>query len=112
MSEPPIDLMTRQAAHGISRRTSLTSLGAAVIGMALTAPAPAAGKQGKHCRKSCRKKRRKQCRKEKKQCRRAVREICEPFPATEECHALILPCCATCKVADTLRCIIEVSESQ
>lgn len=93
---------TRQAAAGVSRRASLLALGAAGLTAALATPFGAeASKKGK-----------KRCNKQKKQCTSQVQAFCGQFGAEEqECLDQVLPCCATCNLANGVTCVLDIFAS-
>jgi len=89
---------SRQAAAGVSRRASLLALGAAGLAAALASPfGVEASKKGK-----------KRCTKQKKQCTSQVKASCGQLGGDEqECLDAVLPCCATCNLANGVICVLD-----
>lgn len=97
MDSSVFDSLTRQAADIVSRRASLLALGAAGLAAALANPLGGeASKKGK-----------KKCNKQKKQCRSDVQDFCAGTIIEQECLDALLPCCATCNVANGVTCVLN-----
>jgi hypothetical protein len=82
-----------------ARRRALLALGGAGLSALVRPSLTTAAKKGN---KTCNS--RKTCNKEKKQCREAVQESCG---TSQGCLDSFLPCCASCKVGEQVRCLVQ-----
>jgi hypothetical protein len=99
MSTRAFEAFTRHAAAAVSRRTSLTALGATAVVAALAAPrsAPAKAKAGKKAKK--------RCQKQVGACRAALVDVCD---GSAYCEEVLLPCCPklkTCNAPAFIDCV-------
>jgi hypothetical protein len=101
VNQHTFDTFTRDAAF--SRRHSLVTLGGAALAATFGgATLVDAGKKNRN-------KRKKKCNRQKTTCREIVAEFCADFgDDAPACEAVVLPCCATCNIANGMRCAIEV----
>ena len=103
MTDHAFDRFTRHAAAAMSRRTSLTGMGAAVAA-AMSQPLAFTAKPRKTARKIVKQK----CGKGVQPCRENFIGQCADNPDPEECKSQILPCCeflASCDVAGWFHCL-------
>lgn len=104
MGNSALDFRDRPESGAVSRRASLATFGATLLGV--VAPVAArAGKKGKSNSNS-------KCKRQGEQCRVIVREQCK---ANQECLARLLPCCeflARCAALKGLNCIDNAEKSQ
>jgi len=107
MTGNAFDALTRHAADGVSRRTSLLAMGGAALTAAVAKPTlTQAGKAGKKAKKKCKK--------QGKPCREFGEIACEAFvspPDVEDCIAAANECCQSltkCKGNQFFVCVISI----
>ena len=102
MHERRFDALTRHAAHAVSRRHSLLTLGGAAVASAVTVPSVI---QAGQTAKRAKKRKRQKCRRQIDQCLDALTEVCE---GEESCINNFDHCCpllADCKAGAALDCL-------
>ena len=120
MSVQIFDMLTREAALGASRRSSLFGLGGAALTAVLMslspAGAPGTEAKGSNKGKKAKKKFKKKCAAQPEQCQAALQTSCLQFEDNAaECVGLFVPCCAqftNCDVSAGITCMITVLASQ
>ncbi len=111
MTGNAFDALTRHAADGVSRRTSLLAMGGAALTAAVAKPAlTQAGKAGKKAKKKCKK--------QGKPCREFGELLCEELvepPGVEDCIAASNECCqflSKCKGSQFFECVLDILSVQ
>jgi hypothetical protein len=107
MNSRAFEALTRRTAGGISRRSSLLSLGGAALAATLVTGDVTAAKKKKKSGDKCKEKETKRCNKDAASCKDTVQPLCDPAdPAT----CLILQnCCEECSANGFLECLILAS---
>jgi hypothetical protein len=108
MNSRAFETLTRRTAEGISRRSSLLTLGGAAL--AATMATPDVGQAKKNKKKSgdkCKDKEKKRCNNDAADCKDTIQPLCDPAdPGT----CLILQnCCDECSANGFLECLILAS---
>jgi hypothetical protein len=103
MTTHGFETVTRHAAAGISRRSSLLTLSGAALAATAGKPGVSAAKKGGE---SCGKKHKKKCNNNKAACNALAAPIC-PDP---ECLATFAVCCNECFTAAFLTCLLAAAE--
>jgi hypothetical protein len=103
---------TRRPAEGVSRRTSLLTIGGAALAAtsavaAMAHPGVSAAK--KKSSDKCKKNEQQRCANDAAACRSTQLAYCE---GNTDCAALLNPCCDACSVNGFFTCYIEVLTSQ
>jgi hypothetical protein len=104
MSTHAFDAVTRRAAAGISRRSSLLTLGGAALAATLAGPQLGVAKKKKG--KDCKKKEKQRCTNDAAACRTTILINCEDPAGCPE----FLPCCDECSANGFLTCFILASQ--
>lgn len=101
MKTDTFDTIARAA--GADRRRAMLALGAAGLAMTLAQPRAAwAGKAGKKARKKCKR--------QIATCTDQVTAYCAQTAEPTVCQDVLLPCCASCHVADGVMCVLNALE--
>lgn len=115
MSTTAFDAFVRQAAAGISRRSSLRILGGAPLAAALTGSSiVGAKKSDKKRKKKAKKKAQQPCLAQVGQCRAFFAGTCASSPDPGDCEARNGPCCeffGSCDAAAFFSCLVEASQT-
>jgi hypothetical protein len=106
MSTHAFDTITQRAAVGLSRRSSLLTLGGAALAATIAAPDLSEAKKKKG--PDCKKKEKQRCNSDAAACKSTINAICELEPA--QCAA-VLACCDTCSAAGFLTCFAAAIEA-
>jgi hypothetical protein len=104
MNSTAFDILTRFMAEGISRRSSLRTLGGAALAATMASPDVGAAKKKKKNGDKGKDKEKKRCSKDAAACKDTIQPLCDPAdPAT---CLIIQNCCEECSANGFLECLI------
>jgi hypothetical protein len=106
MAARAIDTVMRDVAAGVSRRTSLLTLGGAALAAAVAKPDVSEAKKKKSGDK-CKKKEKQRCSNDAATCRLLLPGGCQGDP---DCIALLTPCCDSCSSSKFLSCFLAAQQ--
>jgi hypothetical protein len=101
--------LTRRTVQGITRRSSLLTLGGAALAATIASPDVSAAKKKKKSGDRGKDKEKKRCNKDAEACKDTVQTLCDPAdPAT---CLIIQNCCEECSANGFVECLILASAS-
>lgn len=107
MDSQAFETLTRRTAEGISRRSSLLTLGGAALAATMATPDVSQAKKKKKSGDKGKEKEKKRCNNDAAACKSTVQSLCDP---TDPATCLILQnCCEECSANGFLECLILAS---
>jgi hypothetical protein len=107
MHSKAFETLTRGMMQGISRRSSLLSLGGAALAATMAAPVVGEAKKKKKSGNKGKDKEKKRCSKDAAACKNTVQPLCDP--ADPAACLIIQNCCEECSANGFLECLILAS---